>query len=75
MKKRGYEKVSIEDVSQIYRNRYDGTEYSPDETGRGDMRVIGSETTLSAHIVQVFPNLPAEMSCVSWISSGPPVYG
>ena len=68
-------KVSIEDVSQIYRNRYEGTEYSPDETSRGDMRVIGSETTLSAHIVQVFPNLPAEMSCVSWISSGPPVYG
>ena len=23
----------------------------------------------------MFPNLPAEMSCVSWISSGPPVYG
>ena len=69
------EKVSIEDVSQIYRNRYEGTKYSPDETGRVDMRVIGSDTTLSAHMIQVFPNLPAEMSCVSWISCGPPVYG
>lgn len=43
-------KVSIEDVSQIYRNRYEGTKYSPDETGREDMRVIGSETTL-VHIL------------------------
>jgi dipeptidase len=39
------------------------------------MRVIGSDTTLSAHMIQIFPNLPAEMSCVSWVSCGPPVYG
>lgn len=68
-------KVSVQDVCQILRNRFEGTKYSPDETGRIDMRVIGSDTTLSAHVVQVFPDLPAEMSCVSWISSGPPVYG
>ena len=68
-------KVSAQDVCHIFRNRYEGTTYSPDETGRIDMRVIGSDTTLSAHVVQVFPDLPAEMSCVSWISSGPPVYG
>ena len=68
-------KVSLEDVSQIYRNRYEGTKYSPDETGRIDMRVIGTDTTLSAHIMQIYPNLPSEMSCVSWISCGPPVYG
>ena len=67
--------VSLQDVCQLLRNRYEGTEYSPDETGRVDMRVIGSDTTLSAHVIQVYPNLPAEMSCVNWISSGPPVYG
>ena len=67
--------VSVHDVCQIMRNRYDGTKYSPDETGRIDMRVIGSEVTLSAHVVQVFPDLPAEMSCVSWVSSGPAEYG
>ena len=67
--------VSAQDVCQILRNRYDGTKYSPDETGRIDMRVIGSDTTLSAHVVQVFSNLPAEMSCVNWVSSGPPIYG
>ena len=68
-------KVSPRDVCQILRNRFEGTEYSPDETGRIDMRVIGSEVTLSAHVIQVFPDFPAEMSCISWVSSGPPAYG
>ena len=68
-------KVSLHDVSRIYRDRYEGTIYSPDEAGRKDVRVIGTDTTLSAHIIQVFPNLPADMSCVSWVCSGPPVYG
>ena len=67
--------VSVQDVCQILRNRYEGTKYSPDETGRIDMRVIGTDTALNAHVIQVFPNLPAEMSCVSWVSSGPPVCG
>ena len=68
-------KVSLQDVCQILRNRYEGTKYSPDETGRTNVRVIGTDTALSAHVIQVFPNLPAEMSCVSWVSSGPAVYG
>ena len=67
-------KVSLQDVSQLMRNRYEGTRYSPDEAGTSN-RVIGTDTALSAHIIQVFSNLPAEMSCVSWVSSGPQVYG
>lgn len=69
------EKVSLQDVCQILRNRFDGTKYSPDETGRMDMRVIGTDTALSAHAIQVFPDLPAEISCVSWVSCGPQRYG
>ena len=69
------EKVSMEDVSEIMRDRFEETKYSPDETERIDMRVIGTDTALSAHILQVYPDLPAEMSCVSWVSSGPPVCG
>lgn len=68
-------KVSTQDVAHVLRDRYEGTKYSPDEAGRNDTRAIGTDETLSAHIIQVFPNLPAEMSCVSWISSGPPLYG
>ena len=67
--------VSLQDVCQVLRNRYEGTKYSPDETGKMDIRVIGTDTALSAHVIQVFPDLPAEMSCISWVSCGPPVYG
>ncbi len=67
--------VSVQDVCQLLRDRFEGTKYSPDETGRIDMRVIGTETTLSAHAIQVFPDLPVEMSYVSWVSCGPPNYG
>ena len=69
------EKVSLNDVEEIMRNRYEGTEYSPDETGRTDMRVIGTDTALSVHITQTYPNLPANMACVTWESSGPAIYG
>ncbi len=69
------QKVSLLDVMEIMRNRYEGTEYSPDETGRTDMRVIGTDTALSVHVAQIYPDLPADMSCVTWESTGPAVYG
>ncbi len=68
-------KVSLLDVMEIMRNRYEGTQYSPDETGRTDMRVIGTDTALSVHIAQIYPSLPADMSCVTWESTGPALYG
>ena len=67
--------VSMEDVCKIMRNRYEGTEYSPDETGRIDMRVIGTDVALSTHVIQIYPDLPADMSCITWYSCAPAVYG
>ena len=69
------QKVSLSDVFRIMRNRYEGTPYSPDETGRIDMRVIGTDTALSVHVVQIYPELPAEMSVLTWESLAPAVYG
>lgn len=67
--------VSLTDVMAIMRNRFEKTEYSPDKTKRTDMRVIGTETATSVHIAQIYPNLPDNMSCVTWESSGPALYG
>lgn len=67
--------VSARDAMEFMRNRYEGTPYSPDETGRTDMRVIGTDTALSVHVMQVYPQLPTEMSTVLWECSGPCVYG
>ncbi len=68
-------KVSLQDVMGIIRNRFEGTPYSPDETGRSDMRVIGTDTALSVHIAQIYHDLPKEMACVTWESTGPAIYG
>lgn len=67
--------VSLQDVMEIMRNRFESTEYDADATGRPDMRVIGTDTSLSTHILQIYPNVPADMSCVTWASLGPPLYG
>lgn len=68
-------KVSLQDAMEIMRNRFEGTEFSPDETGRLDMRVIGTDTALSVHVLQIYPELPADMSCVTWESTAPALYG
>ena len=67
--------VSLADVCALLRNRFDGTKYDPDETGRIDMRVIGTDTAMSVHALQVYPELPEYMSCVTWESTGPALYG
>ncbi len=67
--------VTVIEVMDIMKNQYQGTEYCPGETGRIDMRVIGTNTALSTHIVQIYPDLPADRSCVLWESSGPSAYG
>lgn len=69
------EKVSLQDVLEIMRNRFEGTKFSPDETGRTDMRVIGTDTALSVHAVEIDPALPADISCVTWECTGPALYG
>lgn len=68
-------KVSLQEVMELIRNRFDETKYDPDVTGRTDMRVIGTDTALSVHIAQIYKDLPAEMSAVTWESTGPAIYG
>lgn len=68
-------KVSLRDVMELIRNRFEGTEYSPDETGRTDIRVIGTDTALSVHIAQIRHDLPADIGVVTWESAGPALYG
>ena len=67
--------VPVQEVMEIMRNRFEGTPYSPDETGRTDMRVIGTDTALSVHVVQIWHDLPADLCAITWESTGPAVYG
>lgn len=61
-------KVALQDVFAIFRNRFQGTDYCPDVTGDQGMRVIGTETQAHVHVLQVYPELPADKACVSWVA-------
>ena len=68
-------KVTLQAVMEILRNRYEGTEYSPDETGRKDMRVIGTDTSMSVHIVEMNPDMPPAIAGTTWVCLAPAPYG
>ena len=68
-------RVSLQTVMELMRNRYEGTQYSPDETGRIDMRVIGTDTSMSVHIVHLLPELPPPLAGTAWVCMGPAPYG
>ncbi len=68
-------KVSVQDVMELLRNRYEDTPYYLEETKRKDILPIGTVTALSVHVIQVYPDLPSDMCSVLWESTGPAVYG
>ena len=64
------EKVSVLDVMDIYRNRYEGTELDVTLEGNEGNRVIGTPNSSQIHILQTFPDWPAECAAIDWICLG-----
>ena len=64
------EKVSVLDVMDIYRNRYEGTELDVNLPGNEGNRVIGTPNSSQIHILQTFPDWPAECAAIDWICLG-----
>jgi len=67
-------KVSVAEVMSIYRDRHEGTPFNPETSGCDQYRVIGDETQLEAHILEVYGNLPAPISCVAWFCTSEAAY-
>ena len=61
-------KIGPKDVMELFRSRFEGTPYCPEETGRKDWRVLGSESTCTSHVLCVYEGLPEEASAVGWFS-------
>ena len=59
------EKVNLNQIFALYRERFEGLAMSPEETGYGKARVIGTETQSTVHAIQVFDNVPAQIANVS----------
>lgn len=64
-------KLCARDIFEAMRYRYEGTEWCPDETGRKDVRVIGTESQSSSHVISLRDDLPAERCVTIWICLGP----
>ena len=60
------EKVTLSDIFELTRSRFEGTEWNPEDTGRPDIRVIGIERQVNCGVIEIYDDLPAAMSAVTW---------
>lgn len=60
------EKVSLDDIFELTRSRFEGTEWNPEDSGRPDIRVIGIERQVNCSAIEIYSELPAAMSAVTW---------
>lgn len=64
------EKVSVLDVMDIYRYRYEGTPIDVNLEGQEGNRVISTTNSSQIHILQTFSDWPAQCSAINWIALG-----
>lgn len=58
-------KVGLKDVFDLYRHRYEGSKFCPEENeGIEKTRMIATEVTYDIQALEIINNLPAEMSIV-----------
>lgn len=60
------EKVSLTDIFELTRSRFEGTVWQPEEYDLLNQRVIGVERQMTCHVIEIYPQLPAAMACVNW---------
>ena len=64
------QKVSALTVMDIYRNRLEGTPLDVTLPGQENNRVIGTERSSQIHVLQTFPDWPAECAAIDWLCLG-----
>lgn len=64
------QKVSVLDVMDIYRNRYEGTEYDMSKAENAGRRPIGVTRQSDVHIIQTYTDLPTDTCQLQWLCMG-----
>lgn len=64
--------MTISDFRKAFRYHYDNTEHDPylHSNGKEPYRPVGIFRTTQTHLLQVRPNLPKEIGCVSYVAIG-----
>ena len=63
------EPITLNDVFDMTRSRYEGTEYCPEtiEDYAYDIRVIAIERQMNIGVIEIHDDLPAEMAITTWV--------
>lgn len=62
------DKVTLQDVFEVYRCRYEGTAYDLSLEGQENNRAIAASGTPDTHVVQLFADMPAQHAAVTWLA-------
>lgn len=63
-------KISVKDVMDATRYRYEDTEYNVNLPENKYVRAIGTSRQEESHILQIRQNMPIESSCIQWLCIG-----
>ncbi len=63
-------KISLEDVMELQRYRYEDTEYNVNLPENKGKRAIGTEAQAECHIFQIKPDYPKEVGALMWMTMG-----
>ena len=63
-------KISLRDMFELQRTRYEGTDHNPEANQRQDVRVIGTTKQATCHVLQLDGRLPAPMAGTVWATLG-----
>ncbi|WP_254765788.1 C69 family dipeptidase [Salinilacihabitans rarus] len=67
------EEISVKDVMDFTRYRYQDTEYDARETDEPLPRTVGTTSTIESHILQLREDGPTPISDVAWAAMGTPL--
>ena len=61
------QKISVKDVMNVTRTRYEGTKYCLDIPGNKYIRAIATSRQEECHILQIRQDMPRQTACVAWV--------
>ena len=64
------EKISVKDVMNASRYRYEDTDYSGDIEKNKHIRIIGTSRQEECNILQIRPDMDKEVGCIEWLCLG-----
>ncbi len=64
------QKISVKDVMNVTRYRYEDTDYNANLENNKYIRAIGTSRQEECHILQIRQNMNVESSCIEWLCMG-----